>query len=98
MSRGILDLEKSGPSKDQVSKLLRFAHTLKGAARVVKQIEISQNSHSIEDILAPYREGTKAIEAANVKQVLTLMIPSMLNLKICKLRSKINRASIDSTS
>jgi len=53
MSRGILDLEKSGPSKDQVSKLLRSHTTLKGAARVVKQIKISQNSHSIEDNFSP---------------------------------------------
>jgi two-component system chemotaxis sensor kinase CheA len=34
---GILDLEKGGSSAPAVQRLLRLAHTLKGAARVVKQ-------------------------------------------------------------
>jgi len=73
MSQGILDLEKSGPSKELVSKLLRYAHTLKGAARVVKQVEISQSSHSIEDILAPYREGSEPVQKKSVQEVLKLL-------------------------
>ena len=38
-------------------RLLRLAHTLKGAARVVKQQEIADRAHAIEDTLIPYRQS-----------------------------------------
>src|SRR5262249_20728102 len=45
----------------------RVAHTLKGAARVVKQTEIANRAHAIEDTLASFREtgvvGRPAIDA-----------------------------------
>jgi two-component system chemotaxis sensor kinase CheA len=56
LGRGVLDLEKSPSTSDLVARLLRLAHTLKGAARVVKQREIADHSHAVEDVLAPYRE------------------------------------------
>ncbi len=37
--------------------MLRVAHTLKGAARVVKQSQIAELAHGIEDLLAPFRQG-----------------------------------------
>ncbi len=58
LSTGILDLEKSG-NADKVSGLLRLAHTLKGAAHVVRQGEIANLAHAVEDALAPHRlDGT----------------------------------------
>ena len=56
LSRGVLDLEKGRGDEESVARLLRCAHTLKGAARVVKQTGISELSHAIEEILEPYRE------------------------------------------
>jgi len=56
LGKGILDLERGGPEPDAVSRLLRLAHTLKGAARVVKQKEIADLAHSIEDGLARLRQ------------------------------------------
>jgi two-component system chemotaxis sensor kinase CheA len=41
-----------------VARLLRLAHTLKGAARVVKQGAVSELAHEIEEVLAPFREAT----------------------------------------
>src|SRR5882757_3807083 len=55
-AKGILELEKSGTSTTAVQRLLRLAHTLKGAARVVKQSEIADRAHAIEDTLAPFRD------------------------------------------
>lgn len=52
MSQGVLALEKDTSAVDLVPRLLREAHTLKGAARVVKQNEIADLAHSLEDILA----------------------------------------------
>jgi len=37
--------------------MLRLAHTLKGAARVVKQRGIADQAHAIEDALTPFRES-----------------------------------------
>jgi two-component system, chemotaxis family, sensor kinase CheA len=56
-SRGILDLENGDSGAAIVQRLLRLAHTLKGAARVVRQPEIANHAHAIEDALAPLRDG-----------------------------------------
>jgi len=56
LGRAVLDLEKS-PAPAHVQRLLRLAHTLKGAARVVKQREIAESAHAIEDALAPFRDA-----------------------------------------
>src|SRR5262245_20854945 len=52
-----LELEKHPEAVARVAHMLRLAHTLKGAARVVKQAAIADLAHAIEDALAPYREG-----------------------------------------
>jgi two-component system chemotaxis sensor kinase CheA len=61
LSRGILDLEKSGAASGLVPRLLRAAHTLKGAARVVKQAQIAERAHAIEEALVPFRQSTDAV-------------------------------------
>ncbi|HZP41989.1 MAG TPA: response regulator [Candidatus Binatia bacterium] len=55
LSRGVLDLEKGVHDADLVAQLLRLAHTLKGAARVVKQPAIAEAAHHVEEALAPHR-------------------------------------------
>src|SRR5262249_25687141 len=51
----------------------RVAHTLKGASRVVKQSEISECAHGVEDLLAPYREGGIPVPKDAVDGVLKLL-------------------------
>jgi two-component system chemotaxis sensor kinase CheA len=70
IARGILEIERDGPTKELVSRLLRLAHTLKGAARIVKLPRIAQEAHTIEDALAPLREGTNRAPASLVNGVL----------------------------
>ena len=60
-SAGVLALEKSGNADNHVQRLLRIAHTLKGAARVVKLVEIADLAHVLEDTLAPVRSATGAV-------------------------------------
>lgn len=55
LGKGVLELERAGPVGDLVARLLRLAHTLKGAARVVKLPEIAEHTHAIEDLLEPLR-------------------------------------------
>jgi len=57
LSRGALDLERAGDASEATGRLLRLAHTLKGAARVVGQREISEQAHAVEDLLAPLRHA-----------------------------------------
>lgn len=57
MQSGVLELEKSAEPARVVVRLLRAAHTLKGAARVVRQPAIADVAHAIEDTLLPFREG-----------------------------------------
>jgi two-component system chemotaxis sensor kinase CheA len=52
LTQGVLDLEGGAPPQDAVARLLRHAHTLKGAARVVKQPRIAEAAHAMEDVLA----------------------------------------------
>jgi two-component system chemotaxis sensor kinase CheA len=55
LSRGVLDLEQGISGKEAVGKMLRLAHTLKGAAHVVKQAGIASLAHQLEDILIPHQ-------------------------------------------
>jgi two-component system chemotaxis sensor kinase CheA len=70
LSAAVLEMERGERGKDLVGRLLRFAHTLKGASRVVKQSGIAELTHSIEDAFAPYREGHSPIPQERIDQVL----------------------------
>ncbi len=75
LATGVLDLEKGGmgASVDLVPRLLRLAHTLKGAARVVKQARIADLIHGVEDLLAPHRDGAVALPRAQVDRLLAAL-------------------------
>jgi two-component system chemotaxis sensor kinase CheA len=69
-AKGVLDLEKGGSNAAAVQQLLRLAHTLKGAARVVKQSEIANRAHAIEDALAPFRDSADGIAREQIDTIL----------------------------
>jgi two-component system chemotaxis sensor kinase CheA len=69
-AKGILDLEKGGSSAAAVQRLLRLAHTLKGAASVVKQSEIANRAHAIEDVLSPFRDTSASVERERIDSIL----------------------------
>jgi len=69
-AQGILELEKSGGGAGAVQRLLRLAHTLKGAARVVRQSGIAERAHAIEDALEPFRERADSIARENIDAIL----------------------------
>ena len=68
--QGVLELEKGAGASGVVPRLLRFAHTLKGAARVVRQPEIADTAHRIEGALEPWRDATAAVPRASIEAVL----------------------------
>ena len=73
LNQSVLELEKDRRSQEVLARILRLAHTLKGAARVVKQAGIADLAHSLEDIFAAYREGDLAVPKDCVDQVLDLL-------------------------
>jgi two-component system, chemotaxis family, sensor kinase CheA len=70
-AKGILELEKSGGGSALIQRLLRVAHTLKGAARVVKQPKIADLAHAIEDVLSPFRESEDGVAREQLDTILS---------------------------
>jgi two-component system chemotaxis sensor kinase CheA len=74
LSRGILELERSPGDKGLVARLLRDAHTLKGAARVVQQQAIGELAHGAEDVLGAHREeGTPPLPPERIDALLRIV-------------------------
>jgi two-component system chemotaxis sensor kinase CheA len=71
ISAGVLDLDQQ-PGADLVNRLLRFAHTLKGAARVVKQQDIAERAHEFEEVLVPHRGQGDPLPAEQMRELLRL--------------------------
>lgn len=57
LERGVTALEQDKEDSACLPTLLRYAHTLKGAARVVRLPALSQLAHRLEEVLAPCREN-----------------------------------------
>ena len=73
LGQGALDLEKGVPSADVIARLLRLAHTLKGAARVVKLPEIAEHAHELEDLFATVRDAGGQAPRGEIDRVLMLL-------------------------
>jgi len=70
LTEGVLELEKGTAERDRIGSMLRLAHTLKGAARVVKQPAMAELAHSIEDVLSPYREDVRPVPKEQARKML----------------------------
>jgi two-component system chemotaxis sensor kinase CheA len=68
-----LELEKAPSDANALGRLLRLAHTLKGASRVVKLPKIAEQAHAIEDVLAPFREARAPVPEDAVNRLLQLV-------------------------
>ncbi|MBB3121763.1 response regulator [Pseudoduganella violacea] len=72
LGKAVLALEQEAPGEEQVARLLRWAHTLKGAARVVRQGTIADLVHRAEALLMPLREDDRCLQRATIDQLLAL--------------------------
>ncbi|MCW3834734.1 response regulator [Sphingomonas canadensis] len=68
LGRGVAEFG-AGASADLVARMMRLAHTLKGAAGVVKQRAIAERTHALEDALAPMRGREGAVPGDLVEAV-----------------------------
>jgi len=73
LGRGVLELERGAVGAEVMRRMLRAAHTFKGASRVVKQNEIAEFAHAIEDVLTPHRDGDVPVSPERIQQLLGLL-------------------------
>lgn len=73
LSRDVLELERGAVARERIAGLLRAAHTLKGAARVVKHREIADLAHALEDALAPLRSGDTAPSPTELESLVGIL-------------------------
>jgi two-component system, chemotaxis family, sensor kinase CheA len=73
LAEGALALERGSADAGVVPKLFRLAHTLKGAARVVRQLELAELSHAAEDVLSRARDGGREVTPEEARGVLALV-------------------------
>ncbi|MBX3158319.1 MAG: response regulator [Deltaproteobacteria bacterium] len=66
LARSSRELAGAAEPAPIVSRMLRLAHTLKGAARIVKQAPIAEGAHAIEDLLEPHRGGAPGAPVAEL--------------------------------
>ncbi len=68
----LLALEKNPADPEPLKQCLRSAHTLKGTARVVRQVQIGEMAHMLEDALAPLRDGGE-VESEYISDLLRIV-------------------------
>lgn len=57
LNEGILTLEKHPDDADTLNMVFRLAHTIKGSARMMKLIAISDAAHKLEDVMDALRQN-----------------------------------------
>lgn len=73
LGRGVLELERGPVSLELIGRMLRAAHTFKGASRVVKQNEIANSAHAIEDALTPHRTSEGPVPPERIQTLFSLL-------------------------
>jgi two-component system chemotaxis sensor kinase CheA len=86
LTKGLLDLE-SGADPQAVPRMLRLAHTLKGAARIVSHRELAELAHQMEDVLAPLRGGAVPQRLDGALALLDRMTAQLAGLQATEPRS-----------
>src|ERR1700722_715376 len=73
LKKGALSLDRGCPAAKPIGEMLRHAHTLKGAARVVRQPAIAEHAHAIEENLTLHRESAEALPKEVMNDVFRLL-------------------------
>ncbi|WP_224360304.1 hybrid sensor histidine kinase/response regulator [Hyalangium versicolor] len=73
LGHGFVSLQEGAEDARMVPQLFRWAHTLKGAAQVVKQVRLAEMAHAVEDALAPYRDRGEPLPRESLGDFLRLV-------------------------
>jgi two-component system sensor histidine kinase and response regulator WspE len=69
LNTGLVGLEQGEASPQTIEPLMRAAHSLKGAARVVNLALAAELSHALEDVLVGAQEGQLILSASTAESV-----------------------------
>lgn len=96
---GLLTLEQSVPDPSalmcRIEPLMRAAHSIKGAARVIGLDAIVQLAHGIEDCLVAIQNGVECLGSARIDQLLTAVD---LLAEVAKIEEQTFQAWVESAS
>ncbi len=70
LTDGLLTLERNGASRERIEPLMRAAHSIKGAARVVDVAPAVRVAHEMEEVLVAAGDGRVELDAAVVDVLL----------------------------
>lgn len=70
LRQSLLAMEKEGCGTEQLNELLRSAHTLKGSAKMVDLLELSNVAHRMEDLFKDLQGGTRELTPAVIDLLL----------------------------
>lgn len=70
LSDGLLAIEKAGLSREGAEPLMRAAHSIKGAARVLGFQPVVAFAHQMEEVLDRYRKGQEPVRRSRIDQLL----------------------------
>jgi two-component system chemotaxis sensor kinase CheA len=92
LGKGALELDKGSSAPELIARMLRGAHTLKGAASVVKQREIADHAHAIEDALSPFRETGNVVSREGIDAALSAL--DVITLRVAELAPQARSQSV----
>ncbi len=70
LSDGLLAMEQHAPSKETAENLMRAAHSIKGAARILGLDAVVAFAHQVEDAFERYRRGVEPVRRGRIDQLL----------------------------
>lgn len=70
LNDGILALEQSGSAPAAIEPLMRAAHSLKGAARIVGMTAAERLAHALEEVFVAAQKGTRVLDSSHVDVLL----------------------------
>jgi two-component system sensor histidine kinase and response regulator WspE len=70
LTEGLLTLEQEDYSEERLSAMMRAAHSIKGAARLVDRTAIVEVAHKLEDCLVSGQGQTASLSAAQIDVLL----------------------------
>lgn len=71
LSDGLVRLEAKGASPELLEELMRAAHSLKGAARIVNFNQAVRIAHAIEDLFVSAQKGEKTFNQSDIDRLLS---------------------------
>ncbi|HTQ04827.1 MAG TPA: response regulator [Polyangiaceae bacterium] len=81
LAQGVLELEKGSTDAGVGPRLFRLAHTLKGAARVVRRTGLAELAHAVEELLARGRDQSRPSSREEILELLGLVDRMSAELK-----------------